>query len=68
MTQNQLILDWLKSGRSITALQALMWFNCFRLASRINQLKNQGHNIKVEMVYTAMSNKKVAKYSYNGEI
>jgi len=64
MTQNELILDWLKSGRTLTALQALTYFNCFRLAARCWELKEEGHPIKKEWITTAMSNKKIIRYSY----
>lgn len=35
-----------KKGNSVTALEALQEFECFRLASRINDLKNDGHAIQ----------------------
>lgn len=41
-TQNLLILTYLKSGQVITPLEALEWFNCFRLAARIYDLRNAG--------------------------
>lgn len=44
-TQNQMILDWLKEGKTLTQLVALGMFNCMRLASRINDLRNDGHDI-----------------------
>ena len=34
LTQNQQILDYLKSGKSITPLTALKKFGCFRLSAR----------------------------------
>ena len=45
MTQNKLILQHLEEGHSITAIEALRDFGCFRLASRINDLRNQGNLI-----------------------
>lgn len=51
LTQNQQILNHLLEGGNITQLEALMLFNCFRLASRINDLKREGHNIKSKMIY-----------------
>ena len=49
-SQNTRIEAHLKEGRSITALEALHKFNCFRLASRINDLRRQGMNIKTDTV------------------
>lgn len=40
-----MILSALKSGRSITPLEALRKFNCMRLGARIWDLKQAGHNI-----------------------
>ena len=39
MTQLDQIREHLLSGRSITALDALNLYGCFRLAARINDLK-----------------------------
>tara|TARA_Y100000310_G_scaffold241983_1_gene246135 strand:- start:64 stop:315 length:252 start_codon:yes stop_codon:yes gene_type:complete len=44
-TQNDRILAHLRAGESISALEALDRYGCFRLASRINDLKNQGYVI-----------------------
>ncbi len=44
-SQNAEILDYLKTGRSITPSTALHNFRCFRLAARICDLKHDGHNI-----------------------
>lgn len=46
VSQSERILTDLKLGRTITALEALDRYGCFRLASRINDLKNDGHNIQ----------------------
>ena len=47
--------------RPITALQALNLYGCLRLASRINDLRNQGHSILSTMV--DIKGKRVARYS-----
>ena len=49
MSQNQQILELLKKG-PITAMDALVKANCFRLAARINDLKALGHNIITETI------------------
>ena len=45
MSQKEAILDWLKSGRTITQREALAQFGCWRLASRISDLRREGHPI-----------------------
>lgn len=50
MTQNEMILKYIHDYGSITPLEALKEFGCMRLASRINDLKNQGYNIVSEKV------------------
>ena len=41
-SQNKAIKAYLKDGHSITAIQALYLFKCFRLAARIKDLKDSG--------------------------
>lgn len=60
-TQKRLILRYLRSGRSLTQLQALNMFNCMRLARVVHQLKKEGHPIKSEIIST-LTHKHVAKY------
>lgn len=50
MTQNEAILDYLKSGHSITPKDAYLKFACLRLAARIKDLRDDGHKIHREMV------------------
>lgn len=45
-----MILKYIHDYGSITPLEALKEFGCMRLASRINDLKNQGYNIVSEKV------------------
>ena len=49
-TQNTRLLGYLKKHGNITQLEALSELGIFRLASRINDLKNKGHNITGQMV------------------
>ena len=61
-SQNKRIAEWLKAGNTITAMEALNTFNCFRLASRINDLKQKfGLLIVTDRVMTP-SGKRVAQY------
>ena len=61
-TQTAQILAHLKTGRSITPIDALNEYGCFRLGARIYDLKQDGHNIYREMVETD-SGKRVASYT-----
>ena len=61
MGQNTQILNYLKRGRGLTSLQAIDKFGCCRLASRINELRHQGHNIHTEMVNRG--GKRYARYT-----
>jgi len=44
-TQNDKILSYLRGGRTLSPIEALVEFRCFRLASRINELRNKGYDI-----------------------
>lgn len=46
ISQSLAIAQHLESGQSLTALQALDWFGCSRLAARICDLRAKGYNIK----------------------
>ena len=45
MTQKENVLYHLRSQKTITPLEALMLYGCFRLADVIFKLKKDGHNI-----------------------
>lgn len=49
-TQNSKILADLKAGHAITPLDALQKYGCFRLASRIYDLRSAGWPIEKQMV------------------
>lgn len=49
-TQNKAILKYLLEGNTLTSREAMLEFGCMRLASRINDLRNDGHNIKSERI------------------
>jgi len=60
MSQNMEILARLLAGKSITPLQALYRFGCFRLSARIYDLRRMGYDIK--MVIIEENEKRYAKY------
>ena len=69
-SQCEKILAWLKAGNSITHLKALDEFGCARLAARVNDLRNAGHDIQSKMVtvYNRDGDKcRVAEYRLLGE-
>ena len=43
--QRDRIFARLKEGKSVTAIEALRDFQCFRLAARIHELRMEGHKI-----------------------
>jgi biotin operon repressor len=55
------ILTHLQNGRSLTPLEALNEFGCFRLAAHIESLRKDGHRIFTHMVNE--NGKKYAKYT-----
>ena len=48
-TQTTQILEYLESGKTISPAEALVWAGCFRLAARINDLRNAGYDIETDM-------------------
>lgn len=60
-SQKKMILAYLKTGKSLTQMEALHRFGCFRLASRINDLRNDGWGVITEKIKLA-SGKIVACY------
>jgi hypothetical protein len=64
-TQAGLILEHLRAGNRITALEALDAFGCFRLAARIHELRRDGWGIQERTVETR-GGKRVAEYSMLG--
>ncbi len=66
MSQNDSVLMWLQRGKTLTALEALDKFGCFRLAARVHDLRMSGHNI-VANDYVLPNGKRVARYSMKAQ-
>ena len=54
-SQKKQILDYLKNGKSLTQMEALLFvssgnYGCFRLAARICELRDDGWGIKSESI------------------
>jgi hypothetical protein len=60
-SQRAAILAWLKAGRSITPAEAIAWFNCYRLAARIYDLRLAGYAIVTQSLRT--DGNRCARYS-----
>lgn len=60
MSQDDLILEHLKRGYPITAIEALNLYRCFRLAARINDLRKRGYDIQTENIEE--NGKRYARY------
>jgi len=60
MSQNQQILKHLKSGKTLTPLQALGLFDCMRLAARIEEIRDMGYAIHT--IPVIHGNKRYAQY------
>lgn len=60
MSQEFQIEHYLRSGHSLTPIEALNMFGCFRLSGRILNLRQQGLDIKTEIV--KQNGKRFAKY------
>ena len=61
MSQSDDILKALQRGERLTPLDALTQYNCMRLASRISDLKREGHTIHTRTIKTP-SGKSVSEY------
>lgn len=64
-SQTKKILAHLKSGKTITPLEALAEFGCLRLSGRIYDLRRDGHQIETNRI-TTKSGKTIAQYKLAG--
>ena len=60
-SQSYQIREYLLQGNTITALEALRLFGCFRLSGRIYDLRKEGLNISSTIM--KINGKRVAEYS-----
>lgn len=64
-TQRKRILDYLRKGGTLTQLEAFAKFGCFRLASRISDLKALGYKIASVFEKNERNGKRYKRYSMN---
>jgi hypothetical protein len=66
-SQNKRILNYLKRGHRMTPMDALELFGCFRLAARVYDLRQEGHNISKQIIELS-NGVNVAEYSLDQSI
>lgn len=64
-TQVTQVLAYLKQGRSITQVDAIRLFQCYRLSAIIKRLRNQGYEIVTYNERNSLSNGTHARYELN---
>lgn len=64
-SQSYQIREYLLQGNTITAMEALRLFGCFRLSGRIYDLRKEGLNISTTII--KINGKRVAEYSIVNE-
>jgi hypothetical protein len=62
VSQEQLVLQHLKSGKSLTPIEALNRYGIFRLSARIHRLRDAGHIIRTENITNPTGTKTYAAY------
>ncbi len=60
--QSEMILGHMLEGKSITSLDALNNYGCFRLSARIYDLKKEGYPIKDKFIEVGHQKKHVKVY------
>lgn len=66
MTQTDQIRAHLLSGRDITPLEALDQYGCFRLAARVSDIREEGHDIQT--IIEERNGKRYARYRLVGQL
>lgn len=64
-SQREKVLEHLKAGATISQYEAIMEYSAFRLSSIIYDLRQQGYNIKTNMVQRP-TGKRLAEYKLEG--
>lgn len=71
MSQTTDIIKYIKEHGSITTRQAMQELGCYRLASRVNEMRKFGINVASEMITVPDHNGKdtrVARYTIPGGV
>jgi hypothetical protein len=69
MCQTDLVFDHLKREGTITPMEALKLYSCFRLAARIGEIRQAGHQIETVMISKRRKGQVVrhAEYRYHAQ-
>lgn len=62
-SQKSRILEHMRTGNSITPVEALNLYGCFRLGARIADIKADGYLVHTEMIKDPRTGKRYAQYS-----
>ena len=52
MSQCNQIISYMREHKSITAMEAVKEFNCYRLAARISDIRGRGYRVLTKMEKT----------------
>lgn len=61
-SQESKILEYLQKGYSLTPLEALEYFGCFRLGARCFDLRKAGHDVRSELTKSPDGKKHFSTY------
>lgn len=61
-SQAQAILEHLKSGNTLTGLDGLRLYGTMKLASRVSELRREGHSIQDETIHDKQTRKHYKRY------
>lgn len=61
-TQKEKIREHLVNGGTLTPLEVLEKFGCFRLATRVFELKKEGLDVKTQIIEDPATGKRYAEY------
>jgi len=62
------VLDHLKQGRTISPVEAINYYDCFRLSAVINRLRKQGYDIVTHQEANQNNKGTHARYELIGEL
>ena len=66
VTQDQTVLNHLKSGKTITQAEAAKSYDYYRLSANIERLRRQGHDIVTHHEKNSRSTGRHARYELKG--
>lgn len=64
MSQKEQIIEYLLTGRGLNPIFALNAMRCLRLGARIKELRDEGYDIKTEIIHNYETDKRYAEYFF----